>query len=502
MTGSGCTIPRDRPRRWRGLLLRLGAVVVGLVPFVLAELVFVALDWGRPTNRDDPFVGFSAVYPLFVPTADGARYEVAASRQGYFRPDSFAARKAADEFRIFCLGGSTVQGRPFAIETALTTWLELNLQTADPRRQWQVVNCGGISYASYRLVAILEEVLGYEPDLIILYVGHNEFLEDREYGHIRDLPRVLARPWELATQTRTYNLVREGYVALAGSPEATAPEGRPVLGPETDAMLDYEGGLQRYHRDATWRRGVIEHFRYAMGRMVRMARDAGVPLILMNPVCNLRDSPPLKSQHRDGLSPQEQRRWESLCREAESYLGADVRAARDLLRQAMTIDDQHAGLHYSLAKCYDALGDTGQAREAYVRAKELDVCPLRVLEPMNDAITDIARRSATPLVDVRDLFERRSRDGIPGRYLLIDHVHPTIAGHRLIADALTDELVRQGIARPVEGWERKRDAKARRHLDALGDFYFAKGAQRLEAVRGWARGQANVVRPKTDDATR
>ena len=502
MTSSRCATPGNRRRWWRGLLLRLGAVLVGLAPFVVAEIVLVTLDWGRPAHRDDPFVGFSAVWPLFVPSADGTRYEIAESRQGFFRPDGFAAKKGPDEFRIFCLGGSTVQGRPFAIETSFTTWLELNLQAADPRRRWDVVNCGGVSYASYRLVPILEEVLRYEPDLVILYTGHNEFLEDREYGQIRDMPRAAAWTWELLTQTRTYNLVREAYVRLAGSSQGAALQGRPVLGPETDAMLDYQDGLARYHRDEPWRRGVIEHFRYNLARMVQMARDAGVAVILMNPVCNLRDSPPLKSQHRDGLTPQEQRRWDSLCREAESQLGTDVSAAAELLGQAAAIDDQHAGLHYSLAKCYDALKRTAEAREAYLRAKELDVCPLRILQAMNDAILEIARRTGTPMVDVWDLFAERSRDGIPGGYLLIDHVHPTIAGHRLIADALTGELVRQGIVRPVEGWEQARDEKARRHLDSLDDFYFAKGKQLLEAVRGWATGQANVVRPKPGPAAR
>jgi len=500
MTGSGSAARPARPRRWRGLMFRLGAVLAGLAPLVLAELVCVVFDWGRPPCGDDPFVGFRAVHPLFVRSADGTRYEIAKSRQGFFRPDWFAATKGADEFRIFCLGGSTVQGRPFAIETSFTTWLEMNLRAADPRRQWEVVNCGGISYASYRLVPILAEVLGYEPDLIVLYAGHNEFLEDREYGHIRDMPRAVAWLWERVARMRTYNLLREGYLHLAGASQAAPPDGRPILGPETDAMLDYRDGLSRYHRDEKWRRDVIEHFRYNMGRMVQMARAAGVAVILMNPVCNLRDSPPLKSQHRDGLTPEQRRRWECLCREAESRLGSDVRAAIRLLRQALTIDDQHAGLHYSLAKCHDAVGETDQARQEYMRAKELDVCPLRILEPMNDAIVRLARRTGTPLVDVWDLAAQHSRDGIPGGYLLIDHVHPTIAGHRLIADAVMEALVGLRIVHPAEGWEQKRDAMARAHLETLGDFYFAKGKQRLEAVRGWATGQANVVRPKPGKA--
>jgi hypothetical protein len=55
--------------------------------------------------------------------------------------------------------------------------LELELQATQPDRTWEVINCGGVSYGSWRLVAVLKEVLQYAPDLIILATGENEFLE-------------------------------------------------------------------------------------------------------------------------------------------------------------------------------------------------------------------------------------------------------------------------------------------------------------------------------------
>ncbi len=484
-----------RPRRWgRALGFRVAAVLLAVAPFALAEAVFVILDWGRPSSGEDPFVGFSSIHPLFVPDADGPRYEIARSRQAFFQPESFGAVKAVDEYRIFCLGGSTVQGRPFGIETSFTTWLEINLRAADPSRTWRVVNCGGISYASYRLVPILQEVLGYGPDLVILYTGHNEFLEDREYGHIRDIPPFVSRPCELLMETRTYNLLRETF---GRSPA----DERPVLGPEADAMLDYKGGLEKYHRDETRRRGVIEHFGYNLRRMVGMCREAGVAVLLVNPVSSLRNCPPFKSEHRDGLTAEQLRRWESLRREAGRQLGTNPFRAVDLLRRASAIDDQHADLHYLLGRCYDAMGRPEQARRAYIRAKELDVCPLRMLEPMHRIVLDAARRSRAPLLDARKLIERRSRDGIPGGYLLLDHVHPSIPGHRLIADALTEELIGRGIVHPAAGWKRRRYERARRHLASLDDFYFARGQERLEAVRKWAAGRATLVSPQTRPRT-
>jgi hypothetical protein len=475
--------------------------MIGLAPFVAAEAILTLLDWGRPTYRDDPFVGFRAVHPLFVLNEEGTRCEVAGSRQGYFRPESFPRRKAPDEFRIFCLGGSTVQGRPFAIETSFTTWLELALEAAEPDRRWEVVNCGGVSYASYRLVPILEEVLRYEPDLVIVYTGHNEFLEDRTYAHVKHMPKIVARPWAFVLETRTYTLLREAYVRLVGRSDGPARPDRPILASEVDAMLDYRDGLAEYHHDDRWRRNVIEHFRYNLRRMVQIARGANVPLVLMNPVANLRDCPPFKSEHRDGLQPDELQRWERLVARAAECEKTNVYQAALVLERAIEIDDQHAGSHYMLAKCYDALGMTDKARQSYLRAKERDVCPLRILEPMHRAILDVARETGTPLVDVRRLFEGLTETGIPGGYRLLDHVHPSIPGHQLIADALADEMVRLGFVHPVPGWKAQRDRRFQEHFDSLDDFYFSKGEERLERVRRWTQGKARGERRRSGRRT-
>ena len=492
--------PAGRPWSLRGLAFRLAAVMLGLAPFVLAEAVFAILDLGRPSYGDDPFVGFSSVHPLFVLDEEQTRYEIPPSRRDFFRPDSFAAKKGPGEFRIFCLGGSTVQGRPYSIETSFPIWLERNLQAADPGRRWEVVNCGGVSYASYRLVPILEEVLRYQPDLIILYTGHNEFLEDRTYDHIKHMPRVVAWPCGLVARTRTYTLLHGGYQRLRGRSGRAAAKGRPTLGPETDAILEYRGGLAQYHRDEKWRRDVIDHFRYNLHRMVQMARDAGVPLLLVNPVCNLR-SAPFKSQHRDGLTPEELRQWDSLIARAGEASQTGAHQALAHLQRAAAIDDQHAGLHYRLAECYRRLGKMDQARRSYIRAKEHDICPLRILEPMHQAVLEVARQTDTKLVDVRALFERLSGDGIPAKFML-DHVHPSIEGHRLIADALTEELIRQGVIDPLPDWKQGQDQKARDYVDSLGRLYLERGREQLEALKLWTQGKASRVRPKPREAER
>lgn len=491
--------PISRRRRW---LFRLAAIGFGFLLLGAFEGLCRLCDWGRPELHDDPFVGFRSVRPLFVLSEDGARYEIPKARQTHFRPQSFSARKPDNEYRIFCLGGSTVQGRPYAVETAFTTWLELSLQAADARRHWKVVNCGGISYASYRLTPILQEVLHYEPDLIVICTGHNEFLEDREFEHVRERGKLLNAALAAASRLRMFTLMREGYVRLHGASSTDPPEGRPLLSEEVEALLDYRGGLEKYRRDNAWRSGVIRQFNFHLQRMLQLCRNAKVPVVLINPVCNIGDSPPFKSEHRPDLSSADLAQWDALLDKArerfrrESY---DLHAAAALLEQACEIDPMHAGGWYTLAECYRAIGRMDQAREAYLRAKELDVCPLRILEPMHQAILDLADNTNTPLVDVQRLFEQKSPHGIVGSDQLVDHVHPSIEGHQRIADALADKLVEMEIVRPAPDWQEKKRRRYRAQLDGLDDFYYIQGSQRLQSLRLWAKGRAEAIRPPPSD---
>lgn len=487
---------RSAPRGWRGLLFRMLAVLIALVPFVAAEAILRALDWQRPSLHDDPFVGFSAIQPLFTLSQDGTRYEIPPAHDRFFCPESFDAVKPPGEFRIFCLGGSTVQGRPFAKETSYTTWLEISLQAADPSHPWRVINCGGTSYASYRLAEVMRELMAYQPDLFLIDMGHNEFLEDRTYRHIKNVPGFVRRPLELAAGLRLFGLVRSASTALTGHPKAPA---KPILGPAVEAKLDYRGGLSTYHHDATWRQDVIDHFAFNLRRMTQLAQEAGVAVLLINPVYSL-DLPPFKAEHRPGLPGGKQRRLEAYRERARDGYSRNLPEAIRLLQMAIAIDDQHAGLHYELAKCYQQLGQLEDARRSFIDAKETDVCPLRILEPMSQAIFDVARETGTPVIDLVHDFEAKSQGGILGDDWLVDHVHPSIKGHQFVARLLVDELVREGRLRLSPGWEAERDRRFEAQIASLDDFYFLKGQKQLGNLRLWAQGRGDRVRPLAPSA--
>lgn len=494
-TGTTTSEPAPPRSRRKALVFRGLAIALSLLPLVLFEGLCHLAGWGLPTEAEDPYVAFCGQLRLFELNAEGTRYEIPAARHDWFRPESFAAQKPADEFRIFCLGGSTVQGRPFAIETSFTTWLELNLQAADASRKWEVVNCGGVSYASYRLVPILQEILAnYQPDYVIVYTGHNEFLEDRVYRQIEQ-PDFWSGANQALAHSRTYCVLRGAVNSLR---EPSQQQRRSQLPAEVDALLDYRGGLADYHRDDAWHEGAVRHYEYNLRRMVQLTSAAGVPLLLVNPASNLKDCPPFKIEPDPGLTDQQRAEFQRLWSEAQQIEADDRERAVELLEQAVAIDPRHAGVRFHLGKCCQLLGRIDDARDQYLAAKDEDICPLRMLEPMHAALFRVAADSGTPLVDVRALLSARCEDGLLGDEILVDHVHPTLYGHELIGDALLEKLAAEGIATPAAGWQQRRDVARAAHLDALDATYFVRGQERLEGLRRWTQGRSHRVRPPAE----
>ena len=480
------TLPKKAGRRTG--LFRLLAVVLGLSIFPLIEVACWLFGIGEPDTRDDPFVGFNKLQPLFVHDADANEFRIPESRRRFFAPDSFPDKKPAETTRVFCLGGSTVQGRPFSKQTSFTTWLRLALETAQPERRWEVVNCGGISYASYRLVPILEECLQYEPDLVIICTGHNEFLEDRTYGNIRDTSSLVEIPHQWLARTRSYQLYRDALLNVAAT-EPARPQ--TILKDDVDTFLDYHNGLQAFRRDDAWRSGVIKHFALNVDRMLSIASDANVPVFLVRPPSNLGDTHPFKSEHRAGISDKDRSQWDALIEQSRVEMQTNAAQALLTLDAALEIDDQFAATHFWRGKQLERLGRHTDARSAFVRARNEDICPLRILSPMENDLKQAASRHAVPLLDAHALLEAQTEEGILDNSLLVDHVHPTFEGHQQIAVALLDTMRDVELVRPRSDWKAESREKFEQHFDSLPRLYFLHGERNLEGLRYWTQGLAD-----------
>jgi len=253
---------------------------------------------------------------------------------------------------------------------------------------------------------------------------------------------------------------------------------------DVEARLDYKGGLAKYKQDDIWTQNVVTHLQHNLQRKVTAAQTHDVPVILMNPVCNLKDVAPFKSVPDLDLSSQE-----------ILELPAQDRIAK--LKRLLPDNARNAELHFRLGQAYLLTGDFDSAKKHLLTAKEEDICPLRATEPIYAAIASVQRSSSVPIVDAKDFFESQSPNRLPGHESLVDHVHPTIRGHQQIADLLLAEMKRQKLVTGTADADQQA-ALFDQHLESLDFSYFQRAKDRLSGLQRWAEGEVTFEKPVTD----
>ena len=434
---------------WQAVLLSVAAPIIF---FLLLEGCLALFGLKPALQNEDPFVGFASNVPLFVPAKgfeDRQIMTTAPSRVTYFNKQEFTRIKSPGTYRIFSVGGSTTYGRPYEDSTSFSGWLRELLPTVDTGKKWEVINAGGISYASYRVAHLMEELINYQPDLFIIYTGHNEFLEERTYKQIREIPSVVKRVASLLARTRTWSAMNTSLQEMGISPRSSEEKPSRLAG-EVNAVLDQSIGLESYTRDDLLKKNILEHFRLSLQRMVEMARSVNAQVIFVTPASNLKDSSPFKSEHSSGLSSKDQQQVKELLTGAtREFQQKNLHAALQLVESAARLDPDHAGLEYLRGKLLLNLKRFDEAEAAFLLARDEDVCPLRALSPMQQIVIEVAEEQRVDVVDYVDLLKRlmlqMQGHDIPGKEFFLDHVHPTIEGHKILAVALINKMIEKDM---------------------------------------------------------
>ncbi|UCB54848.1 MAG: tetratricopeptide repeat protein [Thiotrichales bacterium] len=441
--------------------------------FLTAELV-LALAGVRPLLlSEDPLVGFADTVPQFIKAnrADGAEmYITAQNKLELFNFQEFPQQKGERSYRIFCIGGSTTYGRPYQDKLSFCGWLRAYLAAADPSRDWEVINAGGISYASYRVAKIMNELNHYQPDLFIVYSGQNEFLEHRSYGALQALPAWVINLDATLSNTRTYSAMKRAIDAVQpGSADLSLK--RDQLAVEVDDILNHTMGPRSYHRDNLLKQQIIMHYRMNLVRMARIADSVDAGIIYVKPAINIKDMSPFKSEHSNDLNVDALMRWQALYSDARELQQAGrLDEAMVKFRQALAIDDQYAELHFRLGQVLFGQRRYDEAESAFRRAVEEDVAPLRILPSMQQVVAEVAVAEEAPLIDFPAIIRQAYRDEydhtIFGSEYFADHVHTNFEGYRKLGKALFDQLVELDIVRPDARWSAARTEAVRQEIIA------------------------------------
>jgi len=400
---------------------------------------------GVPTliERQDPSRGFSGLVPVFAQDGQTMRTQPVL-RGEVFNDQSFAATKPEDGLRIFTVGGSSAFGFPWGANASFTGVLQDVLSQAYPDQEIEVVNAAGVSYAMHRLNLVVRELVQYEPDVLIVYSGHNEFVEHDFFESLRERSVLSNRFIHTASQLRIFGALDLILVGLG--------IGRAPIDEDFSMVVDR---ADQVWEDPAERAAVIDDFRDGLTQLIRVAHDHGTKVLVATVPCNARDWRPQRSFVGAFSDDPQRTAWQEAYAAGQSYLATgELRQAVFQFEQALVLAPRHADTHFLLGRAYEELGQWELSHQSFERAVDLDATPIRRLSQINSAIREVSMQEGSLLVDVESIFKETSENGLVGFELIEDYVHPSREGHSLIAWNLWREMAEAHWIDGVESADR------------------------------------------------
>ncbi len=370
--------------------------------------------------------------------------------------DLFTVPKPPGTYRIFCLGGSTTVGYPYWYNAAFSSFLRDRLHALFPERRIEVINIGMTATNSFTVLDFARDLSDCEPDLLIVYDGHNEF-----YGALGVASRESLGSSRLTTgvylrliHIRSFLLARDAYNRVL---KVFSPSGESEA-PGTIMERLSRGRFIPFGGD-TYSNG-LTIFRENLEDLRSLCEQRQIPIILSTQVSNLRSQKPFISGSSEPMPPEKKLVFQQKLNSGLSYLmdGRTEEALR-VVRDAVEMDSLHAEAHFVVARCLDTLGRKHEARTEYVRARDLDQLRFRTSSDFNRAISALDNAGFIAVVDMERVFAGASRDSIVGNELIFEHLHPTARGHFVMARAFANAMRCRGLLATEVEWTRRDTAE-------------------------------------------
>ena len=380
--------------------------VFAAITITLPLFLFLFIEGGLRVS------GYGGDLSLFVTeTVNGTGYHIMnpAVKDRYFSrfdffpstsPDHFLVPKPAGTFRIFCLGASTTVGFPYWYNAAFPTFLRDRLARTFPDRRIEVINLGLTATNSITALDMAEDLMDQEPDLVIVYDGHNEF-----YGALGVASREsmaglswMNRASLQLIHLRTFRAMRDAYALLTRAFTAGDDASR-------GTMMERLARGRYVPLDSELYREGLDVFREHFNALRDLCRRYGVPVIFGTQVSNLRGQPPFISADPTLLPAADQMRFHGAFNDGLTAM-MDGDAARALLslREAATIFPAHAEARFRIAVCLDSLGRKTEAAESYREARDRDELRFRASSDFNRAILAMEDSGQSAAVDIEQAF--------------------------------------------------------------------------------------------------
>lgn len=409
-------------------------LISALLPIVLLALIELSL---RAANYGDS-------YPLFVDVAGKPDYmqpnEAVIGR--FFAdpqlapkvsPDTqfFLKDKPSDSYRIVVQGGSTAAGFPFGRWGSLSGMLQQRFKRLYPEKQIEIINTAMASVNTYALVDFVDEIVAIQPDLVLVYAGHNEYLGVMGVGSAFAAKggRTATLLYLTLKEFRLYRLVESLYYQVFAPKQSGSADERTLM-----AKVAKEKNIPL--GSPLFEKG-IEQFAGNLDSILKTYSQHSINVMVGNLASNEKDHIPFSAIEQ--ISPKEVLKWKKISQTNREERITQIQEFID------SADRNLAANHYELAQHFYNNQDFSKAKHHFSMAKDHDLLRFRAPEVFNQTIEALTTKHSATLVDVQKKLREDSHSGIIDAKLMLEHLHPTAKGYFLLANAFADKIIEKGV---------------------------------------------------------
>lgn len=382
---------------------------------LVTEVHFDGITWYQ-TNRSALHRYFPANSPL-VPE---------------FKTVLFRKEKLPGTFRVFCLGSSSMFGTPYDMNANIPGILRRQLRHRYPDTEWEVINLGASAINSNVVRDIAPELLRFAPDLVLIYMGHNEYYGPDGLGasFLEKMIPVLTPLKYRARQLRLVQLLQGSLASNDVGPGTPVNLMQQVSRGQHVSLHSVESDL------------VLQRFGQNLDAILTTFTKADVPVIISDLASNIMFPPFATDTVIAGSS----------AADFDAAMRADGAAHRydEMIRRTDGLGAggaDHPLAQYWKGVALRALGRPADAAPLLREARDNDLLKFRAPGVVDSIIHVTAVRCGVACISADTLLQRASVDGIAGDSLFWEHLHPTPAGYYCLASGFLDAITRSGVVR-------------------------------------------------------
>lgn len=401
------------------------AIAIPLIFFLVLEFGLRALGYGQSIPL---FMSNPQAPHYYLPTPDVVKryfHDPASAPNVTIETNFFKQPKSADGLRIFVQGGSTAAGFPYGYATSIAGMLDYRLKQSFPERQVEVINTALSAVNSYTILDFVDEIIEQQPDAVLIYAGHNEYLGILGVGsaYTAANSRAATLLYLKLKDLRLFQLMQQIYAWFSSEQESRGAN----AGART--MMAKVAKHKNIPLDSDMFAQGQAQFAENMALVLDKYQRAGIPVFISTIASNLASQKPFSST--------------SVPEELAEVLTKPVTELQSGQLQALLAEvdkTPNADIHFYLGQYYQSQAQYDNALSHFEQAREHDLLRFRAPLAQNKVIKALSQREGVYLIDAEQALVNAADNGIIGESLMIEHLHPTVKGYGIIANSFYQGL--------------------------------------------------------------